>query len=153
MNETVLNSIKKIMEDTASKFGFDYVSVRYLPHGENGPEVEVLIDKDYNITMDDIQTFTDIVNPLIDEIEDDDEEGYLLDIASGGSEREVPYADLEKLVDRYLDIQLKTGEKITAKLIKFENDLACFQWFIKGRKKTKEIKEDEISKMKMGYKA
>lgn len=153
MTESLLSAIKSIMEKEAKDMGFDYLSVKYLPNGENGPEVEVLVDKDYNISMDDIQEFTDRVNPLIDALEDEDSEGYVLDIASGGSEREIPYSDLGKLIDSYLDIQLKTGEKITAKLISFENNVASFLWFIKGRKKAKEIKEEEISVLKMGYKA
>lgn len=153
MTESLLSAIKSIMEKEAKDMGFDYLSVKYLPNGENGPEVEVLVDKNYNISMDDIQEFTDRVNPLIDALEEEDSEGYVLDIASGGSEREIPYSDLGKLIDSYLEIQLKTGEKITAKLISFENNVASFLWFIKGRKKTKEIKEEEISVLKMGYKA
>ena len=152
MDSTALNKAKEIFEKTCDEMSLQLISVKYLT-SKDGPVLEVLIDKDFNITMDEIETFTEKVNPLLDEI-DDSEEGYMLDISSGGSEREIHFSDLEKLVSRYLDIKLKKSqETITAQLDSIEDGVANVHYFIKGRKKKLELKEEDVESIRMGYKA
>ena len=114
--------------------------------------MEVLIDRDFDISLDEINRFTDKVNPLIDAIDDTDE-AYVLDISSGGSERDIPFDGLARFVDSWLDIELKTGEKITALCVSFQDGVLNVSYFIKGRKKKLSLKQEDVKKIRMGYKA
>lgn len=148
-----LDHVTEVLKKVADEEGLELVSTRFYHDSEMGDVLEVLIDHDYSITMDEIQSYTDKVNPLLDEMPELDIP-YTLDISSGGSERLIPFEDTAKFVDRYLDIQLaKTKETITAKVISFADDTLKVSYFIKGRKKTLELKKDDIESVHMGYKA
>lgn len=153
MDQKTLEKVKKMLKTAAEEMNLELVSVRYLPSGEMGPTLEVLIDHDYNISMDEIQAYTDVVSPKLDEIEELNEP-YTLDIASGGSQREIPPKDLGKLIGRYLDItKAKDGKTITAKLEKADDKGMDVTYFIKGRKKKEHLEYDAIASIHMGYKA
>ncbi|MCH3966491.1 MAG: hypothetical protein LKE52_02510 [Bacilli bacterium] len=152
MNEDVLEKTKAMLKETADSMGIELLSVKFLQNGDNGPTLEVLIDKDYSIDMATIQSFTDSVNPKLDKI-DNLPDNYVLDIASGGNEREIPLSDLGKLKDRYLDLVLKDGEKITAKLVEADKDSFTVLYFIKGRKKERTVANADAVSIHMGYKA
>ncbi len=152
MNPEVLKRIEEILGKEAEREGLELVRVRFFNDSLNGPTLEVLVDHDYQITMDEISLFTERVSPLLDEIPGLDE-SYLLDISSGGSEKEIPFRDLGKLVDHYLDVVLKDGRKETMKLVKAEDGKAEFVYFIRGRRKKEVLGEEDIRSMKMGYKA
>ena len=152
MNPEVLKRIEEILGKEAEREGLELVRVRFFNDSLNGPTLEVLVDHDYQITMDEISLFTERVSPLLDEIPGLDE-SYLLDISSGGSEKEIPFRDLGKLVDHYLDVVLRDGRKETMKLVKAEDGKAEFVYFIKGRRKKEVLGEEDIRSMKMGYKA
>lgn len=152
MNPETLKKVEEVLKEEAQKEGLELVSVRFFNDSLNGPTLEVLIDHDYQITMDEISLYTEKVSPLLDAIPGL-EESYLLDISSGGGEKQIPFADLGKLVGHYLDIVLKDGRKETMKLLKVEDGKAEFVYFIKGRRKKEVLMEDDIRSMKMGYKA
>lgn len=153
MDQNTLGSVKELMQKTADELGLELVSVKFISNGEMGPTLEVLIDHNLEITMDEIQKFTDIVSPKLDEIDTSDEQ-YLLDISSGGSEKELQRADLEKMIGKYLDITIaKSGEKITAKLVSLEDDGITVLYFIKGRRKQVHYALEELSSIRVGYKA
>lgn len=153
MDNALLNRIRDLMQEKCGELSLQLVSVRFYANGENGPTLEVLIDKDYDIDLETIEKYTDIVSPLLDEIEEL-QENYILEIASGGSEREIPKEDLERFVDSYLDIVIKkSGEKITAKLENFDEEKMNVFYFIKGRRKKLSLSYDELSSVRMGYKA
>lgn len=152
MVQELQDEIKKICQKTAEEMGLTLVSFRFLANGDNGPTLEVLIDKDFDISMKEIEEFTDKVNPLIDEIDKSDET-YVLDISSGGCERNIPFVSLARFVSQWLDITLKTGEKLTALLLSFDGKEMEVQYFIKGRKKKQKFVSDDIKTIRMGYKA
>ncbi len=148
-----LDHVGEVLKKSAEELNLEFISVRFYHDGELGDVLEVLIDHDYNITMEEIQAYTDKVNPLLDEMPELDLP-YTLDISSGGSERLIPFEDTGKFVDGYLDIQLsKSKEKITAKVLSLNADTLTVTYFIKGRKKTLELKKDDIESIHMGYKA
>lgn len=153
MELSTLEKVKETLAKAAEELSLDLVSVRYYKDEQMGMVLEVLIDKDYQITMDQIQEYTDKVNPLLDEITDLDE-AYMLDISSGGSEREIPFEDTSKLLDHYLDIKLaKSGSTITAKALSYEDGKLIVVYFIKGRKKQLVLQKEDVEKIHMGYKA
>lgn len=153
MDQNILEKAKEMFQKSADELGLTLVSVRYYNSKEDGNILEVLIDHDFSITMEEIEKYTELVNPLLDEI-DDSEEAYVLDISSGGSEREIDFASLDKFIGKWLDVKLKkTGEVILMQLDQIEDGKAIFHHFIKGRKKKEILTSDEISSIRMGYKA
>lgn len=148
-----LEHAKEVLEKSAVDLSLQLISVRFYHDAEMGDVLEVLIDKDYNITMDEIEAYTDKVNPLLDELPELDIP-YTLDISSGGSEREIPFEDIKKFVDKFLEIQLsQSNEKVLMKVLSFEDDTLEGQYFIKGRKKVVKLKKEDIISVHMGYKA
>jgi ribosome maturation factor RimP len=148
-----LDHVKEVLQAAADELGLELVSVRFYHDAEMGDMLEVLIDKDYQITMDEIQKYTDKVNPLLDEIPELDVP-YTLDISSGGSLREIPFEDTSKFVDRYLEIKLsKSKETILAKVSSFQGETLNVFYFIKGRKKNLALRKEDVESVHMGYKA
>ncbi len=152
MVQELQDEIKNICQKTADEMGLTLVSFRFLANGDNGPTLEVLIDRDFDISMKEIEEFTDKVNPLIDKVDQTDE-AYVLDISSGGSERNIPFEKLSRFLSQWLDITLKTGEKITALLLSFDGTEMGVQYFIKGRKKKLKLVSADVKTIRMGYKA
>ena len=153
MDQNTLEKAKEMFQKAADELGLTLVSTRYYVSKEDGPVLEVLIDRDFEITMDEIEKFTDKVNPLLDE-SDTSEEGYVLDISSGGSQREIPFDSLERFLSRWLNVKLKkNGDVILMQLDKVENGKAFLHHFIKGRKKNEVLTEDDVDSIHMGYKA
>ncbi len=152
MEQNLLEKAKQMFQEVANDMGLVLVSVRYYT-GEDGPVLEVLIDKDFSITMEEIQNYTDRVNPLLDAM-DDSEEGYVLDISSGGRERLIPFADLGNFLTRWLSVKLRqSGETLLMQLDSFEDGKATFHHFLKGRKKKEVLTEEQAETIHMGYKA
>lgn len=152
MEQELLDKIKEKLKNEAEKEGLELISVKFKSDKLLGKVLEVLIDKDYQITLDEISAFTEKANALLDEIPELSD-SYMLDVSSGGSERVIPFADLSKLLDHHLDLALTDGQKITAKLISVNEDEAEFVYFIKGRKKKLNLKPKDIKTIHMGYKA
>ena len=152
METELLKKIHDLLQKEADDEGIELISVKFKHDEMLGRTLEVLIDKNYQITLDEISSFTEKANEILDSISEL-EDSYILDISSGGSQRDIPFVDLNKLVDHYLDLTLNGGEKITAKLVDVIDDEAHFIYFIKGRKKKLDLKRDEIKQIHMGYKA
>ena len=152
METELLKKIHDLLQKDADDEGIELISVKFKHDEMLGRTLEVLIDKNYQITLDEISSFTEKANEILDSISEL-EDSYILDISSGGSQRDIPFVDLNKLVDHYLDLTLNGGEKITAKLVDVIDDEAHFIYFIKGRKKKLDLKRDEIKQIHMGYKA
>lgn len=151
MDSIIVGKIREIALSLCKEMNLELISLRTYNDKMLGEVLEILIDHDYSITIDEIEKYTEKINPIIDEL--DIKDSYTLDISSGGSEREIPYSDLSKLIDKYLDIKLKkSGETVLAKLISFDEN-AVFIYFIKGKKKQLELKEEDIESIHMGYKA
>jgi ribosome maturation factor RimP len=153
MDQEVLAAVKDVLKKKADEMGLQLVNVRFYNDAENGPTLEVFVDKDYNINLDDISKYTELVSPLLDEIPGLTD-SYLLDISSGGSDRIIPNEDVKKLIGHYLDITLKKGdEKLLAKVVSSDEGGFTVLYFIKGRKKQVYLKFVDVKQLKMGYKA
>lgn len=152
MERELLDKITRVLKREADDEKIELISVKFKTDKLLGKTLEVLIDKDYQISMEEISKFTEAANKLLDEIPELSD-SYLLDISSGGSEREIPYSDLPKLLDHYLDLDLADGKKVTAKLMKASSNEAELVYFDKGRKKKLNLQEKDIKHIHMGYKA
>ncbi len=152
MEQKLLDKITELLSKEAENEGIEFISAKFKSDKLLGDVLEVLIDKNYQITLDEISSFTEKANAILDGIPELND-SYILDVSSGGSERAIPFADLSKLLDHYLDLVLTDGEKITAKLVALNEDEAEFVYFIKGRKKKLNLNSKDIKTIHMGYKA
>lgn len=150
MDKSILEKVETILKEEAEKENLQFISCRYY-NDTNGNILEVLVDKDFQITLDEITNYTSNISSLLDSIEELSEP-YMLDVSSGGSERIIQKEDLSKLIDKYLDILLNTGEKLLAKLVSFNDEEIDVFYFLKGRKKKQQIKFDDIKNIHIGYK-
>lgn len=151
MDKTILDKIESIAKQEAEKENLQFVSCRFYHHSTLGNTLEILVDKDFQITLDEIDKYTNNVSILLDDIEEFDEP-YMLDVCSGGSEREIQFEDLYRLIEQYIDIDLNNGEKLLAKLLNYNEEEIEVVYFIKGRKKKQIIKFEDIKSIHMGYK-
>lgn len=155
MDKTILNEITSVLDFEAKKMNLELVNVKYFYSDEVKSDIlEVQIDHDFEITMDEINKFTEVISPLLDTI-DGLESTYMLDVCSPGSEREIKEKDLPLLVDRYLEIKKKdSNDVILAKLDNYDEESKelSLTYFIKGRKKQENLKLDDIKEIHMGYK-
>ena len=150
MDKSILEKVESILKEEAKKENLQFVSCRYY-NDTSGNILEVLVDKDFQITLDEVNSYTSNISTLLDSIEELSEP-YMLDVCSGGSERIVQKEDLNKLIDRYLDILLNNGERLLAKLVSFNDEEIDVFYFLKGRKKKQQIKFDDIKNIHIGYK-
>lgn len=152
MDQQTLDTVRKLASEECERSGLELISVRYFVDSLNGPTLEILVDHDYQVTMDEIAALTEALSPRLDGVEGLSD-SYILDISSGGGEKEIPFSDLPKLLGRYLDVTRKGEEKQTMRLEEFDGQKATFVYFIKGRPKKVVLKEQDVGKIKMGYKA
>ncbi len=152
MDQKTIDEVRGRAQEECEREGLELVSVRYFVDSLNGPTLEVLVDHDYQISMEEISRFTAAFSPQLDDIEGLSE-SYILDISSGGGEKDIPFRDLPKLTGRYLDVTERGKEKVTMRLEKVEEGKASFVYFIKGRPKKVVFEESQVEKIKMGYKA
>ena len=153
MDKGTLEKAENIFREEAEKEGLEVVSVRFFNDSLNGPTLEVLIDRDFSITIDEIEKYTDAVSPLIDELDIPD--SYLLDIGSGGSQRDIPAEKLEDLKEEHVfDVTDRNGNIVrNCTYVSNEDGLLLFTYFVKGKKTKLKLKEEDVKNIKMGYKA
>lgn len=150
MDKSILDKVESILKEEAIKENLQFISCRYYKD-TTGNILEVLVDKDFQITLDEVNSYTNSISALLDSLEELNGP-YMLDVCSGGSERIIQKEDLSKLIDKYLDILLKTGERLIAKLVSFNDEEIDVLYFLKGRKKKQQIKFEDITNIHIGYK-
>ncbi len=146
MKEEALSKAKAAARKVADSLGYQLYGVR--AYTEGGTEfLEVLVDKDYQIDIDEIETYSNALSAMLDEIPELDSP-YTLDVASPGLEREFPKSDLDKVVGRYIQVtaQLEKDQKVEGTVDSFDGLTLVLKTFIKGRKKIYRIPVDKIVK-------
>ncbi len=153
MDKSTLEKAENIFREEAEKEGLEVVSVRFFNDPLNGPTLEVLIDRNFSITIDEIEKYTDAVSPLVDELDIPD--SYLLDIGSGGSQRDIPVEKLEDLKEEHVfDVTDRNGNTVrNCTYVSNEDGLLLFTYFVKGKKTKLKLKEEDVKNIRMGYKA
>lgn len=151
MDQKTLDKVTAIAAQVAQEMGFQLYSVKQY-HENTTLFLEVCVDKDYSITLDQIEAYSDNLGTRLDQVEELSEP-YTLDVASPGAERDFPKEDLPKLIGRYMSIEadnLKKGEKsCEGTLISIENDTILLRRFIKGRKKEYQIPLTDVKKCRL----
>lgn len=146
MTEIALKKAKEVAQKIADELGYQLYDVKV--YSELGTEfLEVSVDKDYSITLDQIEIYSNKLSEALDSIEELSSP-YTLDVASPGAEREFPKEDLNKVIGYYVQVitnDVKDNER-EGTIESFDGKILTLKRFIKGRKKIYEIPYESIKK-------
>lgn len=148
------SEVLKLISPAVEKMGYTNVYVNYV--FEQGNNVlRVTIDKDDVISLDDIVAVNDVVSPLLDEADLIKGE-YLLDVTSLGAEKPIDVANLEKYVNRYVNIHLshpyKGANILEGDLTSVDKDKVVISYREKTRLINAEIERKYIDKARLAIK-
>ncbi len=148
--DNIIDQIKKTAEQIAEKLGLYVYDVYFAKEGNNNT-LHLEIDKKGGISLNEVEQFTDLINPELDKISGLDA-SYTLDCSSPGAERFLKKEEsLDNFIGEYMEVTSSTI-KVLGTLMSCQNDTIVIQGFIKGRKKTYEIRKADISQIQLRIK-
>lgn len=106
-------TIKNVLSEPLATLGYEVVSVKYV-HSKKGSTLEVIVDKDDDISLEEIVQVSNLISPLLD-VGDYIKENYTLDVTSLGAEKPINISKLDKYIGKYINIHLNhpyNGENI-----------------------------------------
>jgi len=146
--------VKNVLLRLLKERGYDLVSVKYSITSE-GPQLQVVVDRDDPISLDDIVKLSDPVSSLLDK-EDPIAGAYTLDISSLGAEKPIALDKLNRYVGRYLNLHLShpyKGENILeGTLLKLDPGTVEFELTKKGRSEIASFPYRDIDKARLAIK-
>lgn len=149
-----VSKLQELVQAKLSELGFELISLN-LSNNKGDRLVSVVVDRVEPIDMDAIVELSHQLNDYFDEIDPIDGE-YTLDISSLGAEKPLKVSELDKYVNRYVNIHLVNpidGENIyegTLAAVSEENITLSYRQ--KTRTKTVDITKSNISKIRLAIK-
>lgn len=147
MDQTALEACKKAAKSVADELGYELYDVRN--YNEDGTEfLEVSVDKDYAITLDQVETYSNALSQALDKLDALIVSPYTLDVASPGAERDFPKEDLPKVIGRYVQVTQDAPKDtiVEGTIESFDGSILLLKRFFKGRKKLYRIPYEKIVK-------
>ncbi len=148
----------KVIEEQVKKLlsieGYELHSLRFFKKAKDNV-LEIIIDKENEISMNDIVEISEKISSLLDEIDLIDD-AYSLDISSLGAEKPIKVENLDKYIDRYIYVHIVNpieglnsyeGELKTVSESEIELEIR-----IKTRKKIIKISKENIDKCRFAIK-
>lgn len=143
--------IRHLLEQPLLEKGFTLFDVK-LYKGSEGLTLGLTLDSEKPLSLDDIILASDIINPLLDE-KDLIKESYTLDVSSVGIEKPLDLNNLEKYVDRYVELHLShpyKGENYLIGTIKeVKDDMLTIEVKVKSKKQKITIPVNTIDRGKI----
>lgn len=99
-----IDDVKEALEPILEKEGYTLADIS-LVRENDGLTLHVFIDRDSPISLDDIVTISNIINPILDK-RDPIKTPYTLDVSSLGAEKPISLGKLEKYVGSYVNFHL-----------------------------------------------
>ncbi len=152
-----VDGIKRKIEERLNSLGYRLYSLKYL-RDKKGNTLEIIVDRDENINLDDIVSVSDNLSTLLDEIDDNDETPYTLDVSSLGAEKPIEISRLDKYVGKYVNLHLShpyKGENILEGTISSydkESNTITLTYKIKTRVVNATIKISDIDRARLAIK-
>ena len=151
---TLESKVYELLKSKLTSLGYELVNVRYQKEsGEN--YLKVIVDKDEDISLDDIVKLSDLISPLLD-ANDVINDKYILDISSLGAEKEIKLNKLDKYIHMYVDIHLSHPYKglnnIKGTLLKVDSNNVTMLYQEKARKKEIILERKYIDKAHLAIK-
>ena len=143
--------IRHLLEQPLLEKGFTLFDVK-LYKGSEGLTLGLTLDSEKPLSLDDIVLASDIINPLLDE-KDLIKESYTLDVSSVGIEKPLDLNNLEKYVDRYVELHLShpyKGENyLTGTIKEVKDDMLTIEVKVKSKKQKITIPVNTIDRGKI----
>lgn len=143
--------IRHLLEQPLLEKGFTLFDVK-LYKGSEGLTLGLTLDSDKPLSLDDIILASDIINPLLDE-KDLIKESYTLDVSSVGIEKPLDLNNLEKYVNRYVELHLShpyKGENyLTGTIKEVKDDMLTIEVKVKSKKQKITIPVNTIDRGKI----
>lgn len=141
-----LESIKKEINRLLNENSFELHSFKFIKKSKQNT-LEIVIDRDEDISMDDIVKVSEIISTYLDEHEFTND-AYNLDVSSLGAEKEIKLEKIDKYINRYIYLHVINpinGENsFEGTLISTSDDEIVLEITIKTRKKNINIKKENI---------
>lgn len=150
----VKDEISKLILKPLEEIGYELKEVSF--NKENGNDtLHIVVDKDDDISLDDIVKVSDLVSSILDE-HDPIKSAYFLDVSSLGAEKPIDVSKLSKYIGKYVNIHVINpikGENYLEGYIKDVNDtILLLEIQIKANKKSLEIPLKDIDKARLAIK-
>lgn len=149
-----LSKLQELTKSKLSELGFELISLT-MSNNKGDKVLSVVVDRVEPIDMDAIVDLSHELNNYFDEI-DPIEDEYTLDISSLGAEKPLKIDELDKYVDRYVNIHLTNpinGENIyEGSLVAVNDTNITLSYRQKTRTKTVDITKSNISKIRLAIK-
>ena len=149
-----LSKLQELVQVKLNELGFELISLN-LTSNMGDKVLSIVVDRVEPIDMNAIVDLSHALNEYFDEL-DPIEEEYTLDISSLGAEKPLKVEELDKYVNRYVNVHLKNpinGENIyegTLAAVGEENITLSYRQ--KTRTKTVDITKSNISKIRLAIK-
>ena len=149
-----LSKLQELVQVKLNELGFELISLN-LTSNKGDKVLSIVVDRVEPIDMNAIVDLSHTLNEYFDEL-DPIEEEYTLDISSLGAEKPLKVEELDKYVNRYVNVRLKNpinGENIyegTLAAVGEENITLSYRQ--KTRTKTVDITKSNISKIRLAIK-
>ena len=149
-----LSKLQELTQAKLEQLGFELISLN-LSSNKGDKILSIVVDRVEPIDMDAIVDLSHRLNEYFDEI-DPIEDEYTLDISSLGAEKPLKVSELDKYIDRYVNVHLTNpinGENIyEGTLVACSNDNITLSYRQKTRTKTVDIQKSNISKIRLAIK-
>lgn len=108
------------------QLGYDVVEVEYVKKSD-GMNLTFYIDRDNGVEINDCETVSKYIDPILDELNPTDDQPYILNVSSPGIDRPLKTdRDLKRNIGKEISITLfakQDGNKVfDGKLIDFDDD-------------------------------
>ena len=149
-----LVKLQELVKSKLSELGYDLISLN-LTSNKGEKVLSIVVDRVEPIDMDAIVGLSHQLNAYFDEI-DPIEDEYTLDISSLGAEKPLKVEELDKYVNRYVNVHLTNpinGENIyEGTLVEVRENDITLSYRQKTRTKTVDITKSNISKIRLAIK-
>ena len=150
IEETIKNELQVPLEE----LGYVIVSVKYT-RSKKGNILEIIVDKDDDISIEEIVQVSNLISPLLD-VNDYIKENYTLDVTSLGAEKPIEISKLDKYIGKYVNIHLThpyNGENILEGDLKnIDNGVVELEIKVKSKKKSCLIPLETIDRARLAIK-
>ena len=149
-----LSKLQELTQAKLAELGFELISLN-LTTNKGEKVLSIVVDRVEPIDMDAIVEISHKLNEFYDEI-DPIEDEYTLDISSLGAEKPLKIDELDKYVDRYINVHLVNpinGENVyEGTLVAVSEEIITLSYRQKTRTKTVDIQKSNISKIRLAIK-
>ena len=149
-----LSKLQELVQKKLSELGFELISLN-LTSNKGDKVLSIVVDRVEPIDMNAIVDLSHELNTYLDEI-DPIESEYTLDISSLGAEKPLKVEELDKYINRYVNVHLTNpidGENIyEGTLVAVSEDIITLSYRQKTRTKTVDITKSNISKIRLAIK-